>query len=511
MARKWWTLLVVCVATFMLLLDITIVNVALPRIARDLHGSFSDIQWVIDAYTLTLAAVLLTAGTLADLFGRKLLFVVGVSMFAGASLLCGLAPDALFLILARGFQGFGGAMMYATALPLLAEEFQGRERGTALGIWGAAIAASAAVGPLLGGALTDAFGWASIFFINVPVGVVVVLLTLARLRESRDPAGNRVDWAGTVTFTGALFLLVLGLIKGNDDGWTSAFILSLFAGSFALLVLFVASQVVQERPMFDLSLFRKPTFSGAAITAFAVASAMFAMFLYVVLYVQTLLGYSPLQTGLRFLPFTVVSFFAAAITGRVSYRFPARALLFIGLSLTGVGLLLWRDLTPTSGWTVLLPGFVVAGLGVGMINPILASAAIGVVPPQRSGMAAGINNTFRQVGTAAGIAALGAIFENVLTSHLSAQLAGTPAAGRARELSHAVAAGGAQRVLSAVPHAFRHRASTAIHVAYTAALNDILLVGAVVAFAGAVLALILVRRRDFVTYSPQEPAAVPAS
>ena len=500
MERKWWTLLVVCVATFMLLLDITIVNVALPTIARDLHGSFSDIQWVIDAYTLTLAALLLTAGALADLFGRKLLFALGVSLFAGASLLCGLSPDALFLILARGFQGIGGAMMYATALPLLAQEFQGRERGTAFGIWGAAIAASAAVGPLLGGALTDAFGWSSIFFINVPVGVVVVLLTLARLRESRDPEGSRVDWAGTITFTGALFLLVLGLIKGNDDGWTSALIVGLFAGSVVLLVLFVISQLLQDRPMFDLNLFRKPTFGGASITAFAVAFSMFAMFLYIVLYLQTLLGYSPLQTGLRFLPFTVVSFFAAAITGRFSYRVPARLLLFVGLSLSGIGLLLWRDLTPTSSWTVLIPGFLVAGLGVGMINPILASAAIGVVPPQRSGMAAGINNTFRQVGTAAGIAALGAIFENSLTNQL----------GSAR-LAHAVAAGGAQRVLHAIPHAFRFRASSAIHVAYTAALSDILLVGAIVAFLGAALALILVRRRDFVTYSAQEQAAVAAS
>jgi EmrB/QacA subfamily drug resistance transporter len=511
MERKWWTLLVVCVATFMLLLDITIVNVALPRIAGDLHGSFSDIEWVIDAYTLTLAAVLLTAGTLADLFGRRLLFVLGVTLFAGASLLCALSPDALFLILARGLQGIGGAMMYATALPLLAQEFQGRERGTALGIWGASIAASAAVGPLLGGGLTDAFGWASIFFINVPVGAVVVLMTFARLRESRDPEGSRVDWAGTITFTGALFLLVLGLIKGNDDGWTSAFILALFAGAVVLLVLFVISQLVQTRPMFDLNLFRKPTFTGASTTAFAVAGAMFAMFLYIVLYVQTLLGYSPLQTGLRFLPFTIVSFFAAAITGRVSYRIPARALLFIGLLLTGGGLLLWRNLTPTSDWTVLLPGFGVAGLGVGMINPILASAAIGVVPPQRSGMAAGINNTFRQVGTAAGIAALGAIFENALTRHLSTQLAGTPVAGRAPQISHAVAAGGAQRVLSAVPHGLRDSASTAIHVAFAAALNDILLVGAIVAFLGAALALVLVRGRDFVTYGTQEPAAVPAS
>ncbi len=511
MERKWWTLLVVCVATFMLLLDITIVNVALPTIAHDLKGSFSDIQWVIDAYTLTLAAVLLTAGALADLLGRRLLFVLGTSLFAGASLLCGLAPDALFLILARGVQGIGGAMMYGTALPLLAQEFHGRERGTALGIWGAAIAASAAVGPLLGGGLTDAFGWSSIFFINVPVGVVVVALAFARLAESSDPEGRKVDWIGTLTFTGSLFMLLLGLIRGNDEGWTSALILGLFAGSAALLVLFVIAEIVQEKPMFDLSLFRKPTFSGASVAAFAVASTIFAMFLYLTLYLQTLLGYSPLQAGLRFLPFTVVSFFAAALTGRFSHRLPARALLFAGLALTGIGLLLWRGLTPASTWTALLAGFFVAGVGVGMINPVLASAAIGVVPPARSGMAAGINNTFRQVGVAAGIAALGAVFQNALTTHLSSFLARTPVAHHAAQISKAVAAGGTQRVLSKVPPALHKRALHAIQLAFTAALNDILLVGGIVALVGAGLALILVRRQDFVVYAAQEPAAAPAA
>jgi EmrB/QacA subfamily drug resistance transporter len=511
MHRKWWTLIIVCVATFMLLLDITIVNVALPTIARDLKANFSDLQWVVDSYALTLAAVLLTAGALADLFGRRLIFVLGVGLFSGASLLCALAPDALFLNLARGVEGIGGAMMYATALALLAQEFHGRERGTAFGIWGAAIAASAAVGPLLGGALTDSFGWSSIFYINVPVGVIVILLTFFRLSESRDPEGKRVDWIGTVTFTGSLFALVLALIRGNDKGWTSSLILGLFAASVVLMVAFLVSQAVQQRGMLDLRLFRKPTFAGASSTAFTLAAGMFAMLLYLTLYIQTLMGYSPLQTGLRFLPFTIVSFFAAAITGRLSHRFPARVLLFIGLVLAGVGLVLMRAVTPTSSWTVFLPGFLIGGAGVGMINPVLAFAAIGVVTPQRSGMATGINNTFRQVGTATGIAALGAIFQSTLTHHLTTELAGTPAAGRVAGISQAVTAGSAQQVIHAVPHAERARASLAIHVAFTAALNDLLLVGGVVAFVGAALALVLVRRRDFVAYSPQEPAAVPAS
>src|SRR5436305_2994117 len=267
MERKWWTLIVVCIGTFMLLLDITIVNVALPKIAIDLKASFSDIQWVIDAYALTLASVLLTTGSLADLLGRRLVFTVGLVLFSFTSLLCALSPSALFLILARAGQGIGGAIMFATALALLAQEFHGRERGTAFGIWGATIAASAAVGPLLGGALTEGFGWSSIFYINVPVGVAAVLLTLAKVDESRNPEGKKVDWFGTVSFTAALFLLVLAIIRGNSEGWSSTLIVSLFACAGVLVAAFVVSQFVQEGAMFDVSLFRKPTFSGASLAA----------------------------------------------------------------------------------------------------------------------------------------------------------------------------------------------------------------------------------------------------
>jgi EmrB/QacA subfamily drug resistance transporter len=510
MERKWWTLIIVCVGTFMLLLDITIVNVALPKIAADLKASFSDIQWVIDAYALTLASVLLTAGVLADLLGRRLIYAIGLGLFSVTSLLCALSPSALFLILARAGQGIGGAIMFATALALLAQEFEGRERGTAFGIWGAAIATSAAVGPLLGGALTEGLGWQSIFLINVPIGIVAVILTMTKLAESRNPEGKRIDWIGTVTFTAALFLLVLALIRGNAEGWGSALIVGLFAGSVVLLAAFVYAEAVQEHPMFDLSLFGKPTFAGASLVAFSVSSAMFAMFLYLTLYIQTLLGYSPLQTGLRFLPFTVVSFFAAILSGNLSGRIPVRFPLGGGLLLVGIGLLLMRGLTATSGWTALLPGFIVAGFGVGMVNPALASTAIGVVAPQRAGMASGINNTFRQVGIATGIAALGAIFESKITNALAPSLAGTPAAGHSAQIAHAVAAGGAQKVLGAVPHAERARASLGVHVAFAGAMNEILLVAGVIALVGAGLGFVLVRSRDFATYGAHEPATAAA-
>jgi EmrB/QacA subfamily drug resistance transporter len=511
MERKWWTLIVVCVAIFMLLLDITIVNVALPKIAHGLKASFSDLQWVVDAYALTLASLLLTTGSLADLSGRKLVFSIGLALFALTSLLCALSPTALFLILARGGQGIGGAIMFSTSLALLAQEFHGRERGTAFSIWGATTGAAVAIGPLLGGALTDAFGWQSIFFINVPIGIGAAILTISKVRESRDPAGKRIDWVGTATFTAALFLLVLALIRANALGWGSTTIVSLFAGSVLLLAAFVASQMVQENPMLDLTLFRKPTFVGAAAVAFTISASMFAMFLFLTLFLQTILGLSPFQTGLRFLPTTLLMFVVAAVSGNLTARVPARLLLSIGLGLVGLGLLLMSGLTASSHWTALLAGFIVSGAGVGLVNPPLASTAIGVVPPERSGMASGINSTFRQVGIATGIAALGAIFESRLASKLAPALVGTPVAGKAHSIAHGVAVGGAQAVLARVPPGLRAAATRGIHGAFAGALNDILIVAAVVAFVGAALALALIRSRDFAVYSAREPAQAAAA
>ena len=262
MERKWWTLLAVCLATFMLLLDITIVNVALPDISEELGASFSEVQWVIDAYALTLAALLLTAGSLADMLGRRLVFAVGLVCFTVASLLCALAPSATTLILARGAQGIGGAAMFATSLALLAEEFHGAERGTAFGLWGATTGAAVAIGPLVGGALTDALGWPSIFYLNLPIGIATLAIALRKLPESRDEQAAAIDWLGLTTFSAALFLLVYGLIQGNEHGWDSGVIVGSLVTAALLLVLFIVVERSQARPMFDLALLRKPTFGG---------------------------------------------------------------------------------------------------------------------------------------------------------------------------------------------------------------------------------------------------------
>jgi EmrB/QacA subfamily drug resistance transporter len=509
MERKWWTLLAVCLATFMLLLDITIVNVALPDISAELGASFSDVQWVIDAYALTLAALLLTAGSLADLLGRRRVFAVGLVCFTAASLLCAVAPSATALILARGAQGIGGAAMFATSLALLAQEFNGPERGTAFGLWGATTGAAVAIGPLVGGALTDAFGWPSIFYLNLPIGLATLAITVRKLPESRDDEAAAIDWLGLTTFSAALFLLVYGLIQGNEKGWSSGLIVGTLVASALLLALFVAVERRQARPMFDLTLFRKPTFGGASIAAFALSASMFSMFLYLTLYLETILDYGPLDTGLRFLPVTALSFVAAAISGKLTARLPARGLLGGGLLLVALGLLLMRGIDTSSSWTALLPGFLVAGIGIGTINPSIANAAIGVVAPMRAGMASGISSTFRQVGIATGIAGLGAVFQSQVSSRLGSALAGTASAAHADELGHAITSGGAPQAIAAAPAAARPRLEHAIHAAFTAALNDLLLIAAVVALAGAVLAFALVRDRDFVVHAaaatPQEP------
>jgi EmrB/QacA subfamily drug resistance transporter len=460
MDRKWWTLIAVSVAIFMLLLDITVVNVALPAIQRSLHSSFQDLQWVVDAYALTLAAFLLTGGALADRFGRRRLFAIGLVVFTGASAVCGLSSSALMLNLARGVQGVGGALMYATSLALIAQAFHGRDRGVAFGVFGAVTGAAVAVGPLVGGIITSGIGWEWIFFVNVPIGILAVIVTLAKALESSDPGATRVDWAGLVTFSGSLFLLVFALVRGTDSGWGSTQIVAMLVGATVLFALFLLAERLQSRPMLDLSLFRRPAFAGANIVGFTMAASAFSMFLYLTLYIQDVLGYTPLQAGLRFLPTTLLSFAVAPLAGRLSVRVPIRLLLGIGMLLVGSGLLAMTAITATSGWTALIPGFVLEGAGIGLVNPPLASAAIAVAPPARSGMASGANNTFRQVGIATGIAALGAVFQHDLAR-------GT--------LAH---------------HTYR--------VAFTGALTNILQIAAAIAFVGAVCAFALVRSKDFI-------------
>ena len=495
--QRWGTLVVVVSAIFMLLIDITVVNVALPDIQTALGASFTQLQWVIDAYSLALATFVLNAGAVADLLGRKRVFIAGLIAFTASSILCGLAGSPEFLIGSRAVQGIGGSIMFATSLAILAQEYTGRDRGVAFGAWGATAGAAVAVGPVVGGLLTTWIGWEWIFFVNGPIGVLAVFAAVRYLHESSDPDAARLDWIGMITLAGTVFLVVYGLLRGNDNGWTSTSTLACFIGGALLLVLFIISQALQKRPMVDLTLFRRPAFVGAQTTAFLLSASYFGLFLYLTLYLQNILGYSPLGAGLRLLPISVAAFVVAPASGRLSASVPVRLLMAGGLGMISIGVLLLTGISVSSGWTALIAGFVISGIGLGLTNPPLASTAIGVAPQARSGMASGINNMFRQVGLATGVAALGAVFQSQVKDSLHSALAGTPAARASGSLSSAVSSGSVAGALQHVPARARGQVEAAATAAFVDGLTTLFWVCAALAALGAVLALVLVRGSDF--------------
>jgi EmrB/QacA subfamily drug resistance transporter len=514
MDKKWWTLIAVCTGVFMLLLDITVVNVALPDIQHSLHSSFSDLQWVVDAYSLTLAAFLLTAGVIGDMFGRREVFAIGLAVFSVSSLLCGLSTSSLMLNLSRGAQGVGGAIMFATSLALIAQAFQGRERGTAFGIYGAVVGGAVAIGPLIGGAITSGIGWRWIFFVNIPIGVVAIVITLAKISESKDPNHRRIDWIGFISFSAALFMLVFALVRGNDKGWTSPTIVGLLAGAVVLIVVFLVAEWKQTEPMLDLRLFRRPAMDGISIATFAIAASIFAMFLYLTLYIQDVLGYGPLQAGLRFLPLTVLAFVVAPVAGKLTVKVHSRYLMGGGMLLVAVGCYLMAFTHANSTWTVLLPGFIVAGIGIGVANPVIASASVAVVPPERSGMASGSSNTFRQVGIATGIAGLGAVFQSQVQAKTEAALNGS-GAGRqvlakgGSNLTQAITGGGVREASASLPAAARQTLLHAYQQGFSATFNHLMIISTVIAAVGTVAAFALVRQRDFVVTHGPPPQGTP--
>ena len=450
--RRRWTLLVVCLATGVLLLNVSAPSVTLPAVGRDLDTDLSVLQWVVSGYSLALAATLLTAGTLADLVGRRRMFLGGLIGFAAASALCAVAPSALALVAGRAVQGLAGAVLLSSSLALLAQDFTGTDRARALGVWGATVAAAFAVGPLEGGILTEALGWRAIFAVDAAVALACLPVAVRRLRESRDPDAGRVDWWGTLTLSLGLFLGVFALTRGAVLGWGSGPILASAAGAALLLAAFVVVERREREPMLDLGLFAIPTFTGASLVVMVIAASTFGPFLYLTLFLLDAAGASPTAVGLELMPLSGAALVVSVLGGRFARLLPVRVALPAGLLLCAAGLLAMRGLEATSPWTVLLPGLLVMGVGIGLANPTVTYAALGVVPATRSGMASGVNNTFRQVGIALGIATLGALLPARIDD---------PAA-------------------------------------FAAALDRILLVSAGVAVVGAGLAVTLVRQRDFV-------------
>jgi EmrB/QacA subfamily drug resistance transporter len=464
--RRWWTLGAMCFALFMVMLDNTVTNVALPSIQREFDASLSSLEWTINAYTLTFAVLLVTGGRLGDIFGRRRIFLVGVGVFAASSAAIGLAPTEGWLVVARAVQGAGAAFMMPGTLSIISNAFPPEERGKAIGTWAGVSAIALALGPLVGGWLTEDVSWRAIFFLNLPVAAGAIAVTLFAAHESRDETVSRaVDIPGIAAITVGLTSLVLALVEGNAWGWGSPEILALFATAVISLFAFIAIERRSPAPIVDFDFFRSRSFVGANVVAFAVSFSMLAMFFFLTLYMQNILGYTPLETGVRFLPVSLLSFLAAPIAGKLAERYPVRVFLTAGLGLIGLGLVEMHGVNPGDDWTTLLPGFILAGIGIGFVNPPLATAAIGVVEPRRSGAASGINSTARQVGTAVGIAGLGAILQSKLSHGLGAGSLGGPAAASA----------------------------------YIDALNDLFLVAAAVAFVGAACAAVLIRRRDFVS------------
>jgi EmrB/QacA subfamily drug resistance transporter len=408
--KKWWTLAAVAFGLFMIMLDNTIVNVALPSIQRSLHMSISSLEWIVTAYALTFAALLITGGKLGDLYGRRKMFIAGLVVFTLASLACGLAPNAGFLIGARAVQGVGAALMNPATLSIITATFPPKERGQAIGIWAGVSALALAIGPLLGGLIVDNINWHWIFYVNVPVGVVGIVVSRWVIAESRDTSHEQsIDLPGLATSGGSLLALSYALIEGNKHGWGSPEIIGLFAGAAVLLAVFIWLELRQRLPMLDLALFRIGSFAGANIVAMLVSLGMFGVFFFISLYVQNVLGYSPTKAGAIFLPMTILIILIAPIAGKLSDRVGSRWLMGAGMSILGVSLLLYQRIGLHTGFWSLLPQLVLGGVGMALTMSPMTSAAMGSVPVDKAGVGSGVLNSFRQVGGSLGIALMGAI------------------------------------------------------------------------------------------------------
>ncbi|MDX6423941.1 MAG: hypothetical protein QOI67_1412, partial [Gaiellaceae bacterium] len=408
--RKWWTLGAVGFGLFMIMLDNTVVNVALPSIQRDLGAQISELEWIVSAYALTFAALMLTGGKLADMLGRRSIFVAGLAIFAGASLACALAPSASFLIGARVVQGAGAALMNPATLSIISATFPPRERGTAIGIWAGVSAIALAIGPLVGGLLTEHVGWSSIFYVNVPIGAVAIVASLLLIEESKDTSERqRLDLPGLLTSGIGLFALTYGLIGADLHGWTSTRILGAFALAAVALVAFVVLELRQDLPMLDLGLFRNSTFLGANVVVLLVTFAMFGVLFFFSLYLQNVLGYSAVRAGLAFLPMTVLIVFIAPLAGRLSDRIGSRWLLTTGMVVVAMQLLYLSRIGVGSSYLSIAPGIVLGGIGMSLVMSPATAAALSGVSVDKAGVGSAVVNTSRQLGGSLGIALLGAI------------------------------------------------------------------------------------------------------
>ncbi|MQY16895.1 putative multidrug resistance protein MdtD [Streptomyces sp. RB5] len=513
---RWWTLGIVSLGTFMLMLDLSVVAIALPKIHEDLDSSFTDLQWVFDAYALTLAIFLVAAGSLADRYGRKRVFQIGFLVFTTASLACGLAADATALSLFRAVQGVGAAVMFAVGPAMLGHEFRGKERATAFTVFGAAVGLAVAAGPLIGGALTESLSWRWIFYINVPVGIAAVVIGALRVAESYNRKAPATDWTGLLTFSVALGALVFAIIRAPLEGWTSAQTVALFAASAVFLALFVViERRLGDRAMIDLGFFRSPTFVGISLVAMIGNAAVMPSIFIETSYLENILRYDAWDTGLRFLPLTGAMFVTGALAGGLIGKVPFRVLLGGATAVMAVGLYLLRAAEADSAWTVLLPSMLISGIGMGAFNPARAALAIGVAEPAKSGVVSGINETFQQIGVAVGIAATGAFFQHRVADEFAATRAGEAmGADTAEQAAHGISAGAVDAVAQGAG-ALREQVLADGRESFVAAFQDAMALCAGLGFLAALLAFTLLRTRDLhasaLSSVPPEPAEAPVA
>jgi EmrB/QacA subfamily drug resistance transporter len=497
---RWWTLGAMCFALFMMMLDNTVVNVALPSIQRDLHASLSSLEWTVNAYTLTLAVMLITGGRLGDIFGRRKLFLFGVIVFGISSLIIGLSPDDTVLVAFRAVQGVGAACMMPASLAIITQSFPPHERGTAIGTWAGVSALALAIGPVVGGFLTQDVSWRAIFFINPPIAVVAVLVCLFAARESRDETVDRtIDYRGIVLLTVGLTALVLALIKSDSWGWGSSRTLGLLVVSVIALAGFVATELRVRAPMLDFSFFRTRTSVAVNIVGFIISFAMFAQFFFLTLYMQNVMHLSPLATGVRFLPSTVFLVVLGPLAGRLTDKVGPRPLMVVGLLLVATAIYIDSHITIHSGYGLLAPGFVMMGCGMGLTMSPMSTAAMNAVDRSKAGAASGILSMSRMVGSTFGVAVMGALVTTIGHSKLNQSLPNVPAHVRST-IASALGSGAAP---SGHPSP---KILAAVRVAFVSSLGTGLLVGAIATLIGAGVAWALIQNRP----GHGRPASPPA-
>ena len=491
---KWWTLAAMCFALFMIMLDNTVMNVALPSIQKDLGASISSLEWVVNGYSLSFAVLLATGGRLGDILGRRRMFMTGVVLFALSSATAGLAPSTGALVASRVTQGVGAALMMPATLSIITNAFAPAERGRAIGTWAGVSALALALGPLLGGFLTEHVSWRAIFYLNIPVAAGAVVTALFAVRESRDETvGREIDWAGTAVLTAGLTAGVLALIEGNSWGWGSGRVIALIAGSIALQATFAWLEGKVRAPIVQFEFLRNRNFFGALTVAFVISFAMLGMFFFMALYIQNILGYSPLEAGVRFLPTTLVIMVVAPVAGRMTDRIGARVPIVAGLAIVAVSLFMQAQISDTSGYGPLLVPFILMGLGIGLTMSPMSTAAMNAVHVTKSGLASGLLSMSRMVGGTFGVAVLGAIFQGSSRTELESALSGSGVpASQVDSISQQLGSGGLDQALAGLPPDVAREAAGAAHDAFISGLTTSIGISAAVAAGGAILAWFLI-------------------